>query len=497
MSQEQPGSQKPRFLFSRQRASDNMKEETCPKYVNINIPTDQYEGNCYDVIADLDHNAGYLYANHMKMSSGKKPIGIKTIDIEKKRELIAQHFKTLMSRNLEIERSINSYKMKLKEKNKIDYDPQISNERLDAYVDTITTASVLSRISHLIHDPKKQKRASISPLEERLPTNPDSSTQQHRANIPKKPLRGAQWTRYVTPDRLLTRTEDSKTASETPAPDLEKDSTLTRSNNDTLKASNKEHEIRKLSNATRPQSRHFQDLLPKNATTAKDFVGYRLRLSRELVDPNPGRARVETEEREDSSQRVYGTIERRALTPIMGMNNSHGGGASIERRSIDERFSYGMPLAKMAANIQPLYDVTSKINYGIKDKDSSAPQCIVGTGYSSKNRKKSSNNQMTNPSLEFYENRENRCDTAPSENYIPQQNSRLRSSQSKQRELSLERMPLLTEPSRTIYSDDGFKAGFMQTRHSQNWNVTTATDLNKVSAILTQKKPTVPKGYHW
>ena len=138
-----------------------------------------------------------------KLYSTRKLSGPKILDFERRKEFTVQYYRALYLRNIETERSINNYKLELREKKKIEYDPNQLPLRGELYTETITVLSLIKRFAFAITEESKLKYPTIFPaevkatsciLDDAPPTRfrvTTNSRNHHRSATPNRPITAA------------------------------------------------------------------------------------------------------------------------------------------------------------------------------------------------------------------------------------------------------------------------------------------------------------------
>lgn len=167
--------------------------------------------NYLDIIDDLEYVVSTsLLQSSIKPYTIRKPKSTKVLDFEKKKDLTVQYYKMIYARNQEIERSVNSYKLKLKEKNKLKYDPNQLASRGDAYVETITVVSLVKNLAHAIPEQVKQKYPSIFGSEDKAPTVIENTSQVKFRITTNSSMKERSTTAEKTPQRTQRVTETQR-----------------------------------------------------------------------------------------------------------------------------------------------------------------------------------------------------------------------------------------------------------------------------------------------
>ena len=201
-SQDQAPSAKSRYTFTKAKT-----EDSSVKSVYI-ITIEQSHENYLDIIPDLEFNLINVATTNsgLKQDLLKRTQKSKVIDFERKKEMVVQQYKSLLQRNCDVERSVNSYKTKMKERKKIDYDPSLLKLKGDAYSNTITVVALVNRISRLIGPRIK-------------PKNDNQYSQYSPALVIKKDFLRNNFS--MSPDILSIKPEETRLAPHTTVPDVE------------------------------------------------------------------------------------------------------------------------------------------------------------------------------------------------------------------------------------------------------------------------------------
>lgn len=112
--------------------------------------------NCLDILGELEGNT-FTMVNQLslyklspkKTAKSSESLQLK-IDFERKRDILCQHYKGILARNLDIEKTIDRYKSAMLRKKKIDYDPNELSRKGEEYVEGVTVKSLLRRFAMLI-----------------------------------------------------------------------------------------------------------------------------------------------------------------------------------------------------------------------------------------------------------------------------------------------------------------------------------------------------------
>ena len=220
--QDQPRMINSRYISAFQKETEPPEESHKPsKFISLPI-RDQFQGNCLDAIADLDINFfSFPLSYNTRLNSVRKSRETKIVDVEKKKDQLVQHYKVLYNRNTEIERSINTYKSHLKERKKLNYDPLLLPNRGEAYAETITTASVNMRLSHLA-----SLQMNSRCLEHSLPHNSKKSEQIRVKILPNYTQLDNRNSLNLTLEQSVSKTDDVTASMELPALDELKKSVI-------------------------------------------------------------------------------------------------------------------------------------------------------------------------------------------------------------------------------------------------------------------------------
>lgn len=145
--------------------------------VQIYIPVQSQNNTNLDVIEDLDSwqvttmipQLFNLYKNIKK----NKDTHLVTIDLEKKKELINTVYKNLYGRNLEIERSVTNFQLKMQQGALIDYEPVCKPKKGENYCETYS-------INFLKRFPSLLNQGSA------IPTSNGHSSKYHKSKSEKE-----------------------------------------------------------------------------------------------------------------------------------------------------------------------------------------------------------------------------------------------------------------------------------------------------------------------
>ena len=116
--------------------------------ISVKTAASQKYGNPYDIIEDLEVNVlmGHL-DSPIQLYSAKKLISVVEIDLEKKKDLVCTVYKTLVSRNSDVDKKIHSFKVNAEAKRKIAYDPSSLSKRGEAYLENFKSQDLMKNIS--------------------------------------------------------------------------------------------------------------------------------------------------------------------------------------------------------------------------------------------------------------------------------------------------------------------------------------------------------------
>ena len=119
----------------------------------------QRNANYLDVLGELEPNAFSIiyqaqvsqFSKRITSKAGGSDYTSFSADFEKKREALVSHYRNLLSRNVEIEKSIDDYKRALFQKKKLKYNLNELTRKGDAYVEGVTVMDLIKRFSNLIN----------------------------------------------------------------------------------------------------------------------------------------------------------------------------------------------------------------------------------------------------------------------------------------------------------------------------------------------------------
>ena len=127
-------------------------KEKVPNLVQIYVQNNNQIQNYLDPLEDLDvshistvYQVIHLYRQVKKVSTGNLIV----IDLDKKKEMLQSLYKNLYQRNWEVERTVTAYQAKLKEKDKIDYQPNFTPKKGENFCENYSI-NFVQRFPHVL-----------------------------------------------------------------------------------------------------------------------------------------------------------------------------------------------------------------------------------------------------------------------------------------------------------------------------------------------------------